>query len=124
MKHKAKDTGLRKALAAKRGAPPSNFTFSTMQKIDGYVHRREKRREQYMFCSAVAVSMLLLACIVFIIHHYYIDVPSMMFLSIADTFMQLDIQASPYCHFGIILLVLMLFDHWMRRRYFKRHNNQ
>ena len=121
MKQDRKDSGLRKALHSKHSALPSNFTFRTMQKIEEDIRAREKRAEKQMFYSIVAVSAALSAVLGIIVDHFYGEELKRMFSNIADTFLQLDIFATPYILFAIILILLILFDHWMRSSYYKRH---
>ena len=121
MKQEAKDRGLKKALGSKNSALPSNFTFCTMRKVEEYIHTREKRAEQQMLYSIVAVSAALSAVLGLIVDHFYGKELKRMFSSIAETFLQLDIFAPPYILFAIILILLILFDHWMRSSYYKRH---
>ena len=121
MKQDRKDSGLRKALHSKHSVLPSNFTFRTMQKIEEDIRAREKRAEKQMFYSIVAVSAALSAILGIIVDHFYGEELKRMFSSIAETFLQLDIFATPYILFAIILILLILFDHWMRSSYYKRH---
>ena len=121
MKQDRKDSGLRKALHSKHSVLPSNFTFRTMQKIEEDIRAREKRAEKQMFYSIVAVSAALSAVLGLIVDHFYGKELKRMFSSIAETFLQLDIFATPYILIAIILILLILFDHWMRSSYYKRH---
>ena len=121
MKQEVKDRGLKKALGSKNSALPSNFTFCTMRKVEEYIHTREKRAEQQMLYSIVAVSAALSAVLGLIVDHFYGKELKRMFSSIAETFLQLDIFATPYILFAIILILLILFDHWMRSSYYKQH---
>ena len=121
MKQEAKDRGLKKALGSKNSALPSNFTFCTMRKVEEYIRTREKRAEQQMLYSIVAVSAALSAVLGLIVDHFYGKELKRMFSSIAETFLQLDIFATPYILIAIILILLILFDHWMRSSYYKRH---
>ena len=114
MKQDRKDSGLRKALHSKHSALPSNFTFRTMQKIEEDIRAREKRAEKQMFYSIVAVSAALSAVLGIFVDNFYGEELKRMFSSVADTFLKLDIFASPYILFAIILILLILFDHWMR----------
>ena len=120
MKQEAKDRGLKKALGSKNSALPSNFTFCTMRKVEEYIRTREKRAEQQMLYSIVAVSAALSAVLGIIVDNFYGEELKRMFSSVADTFLKLDIFASPYILFAIILILLILFDHWMRSSYYKR----
>lgn len=124
MKQDRKDSGLRKALHSKHSVLPSNFTFRTMQKIEEDIRAREKRAEKQMFYSIVAVSAALSAVLGIIVDKFYGEELKRMFSSVADTFLKLDIFASPYILFAIILILLILFDHWMRSSYYKRQKGQ
>ena len=124
MKQDRKDSGLRKALHSKHSVLPSNFTFRTMQKIEEDIRAREKRAEKQMFYSIVAVSAALSAVLGIIVDNFYGEELKRMFSSVADTFLKLDILASPYILFAIILILLILFDHWMRSSYYKRQKGQ
>ena len=124
MKQDRKDSGLRKALHSKHSALPSNFTFRTMQKIEEDIRAREKRAEKQMFYSIVAVSAALSAVLGIFVDNFYGEELKRMFSSVADTFLKLDIFASPYILFAIILILLILFDHWMRSSYYKRQKGQ
>lgn len=124
MKQDRKDSGLRKALHSKHSVLPSNFTFRTMQKIEEDIRAREKRAEKQMFYSIVAVSAALSAVLGIIVDNFYGEELERMFSSVADTFLKLDIFASPYILFAIILILLILFDHWMRSSYYKRQKGQ
>ena len=121
MKQEAKDRGLKKALGSKNSTLPSNFNFCTMRKVEEYIRTREKRAEQQMFYSIVAVSAALSAVLGIIVDNFYGEELKRMFSSVADTFLKLDIFASPYILFAIILILLILFDHWMRSSYYKQH---
>ena len=124
MKQDRKDSGLRKALHSKHSVLPSNFTFRTMQKIEEDIRAREKRAEKQMFYSIVAVSAALSAVLGIFVDNFYGEELKRMFSSVADTFLKLDIFASPYILFAIILILLILFDHWMRSSYYKRQKSQ
>ena len=121
MKQEAKNRGLKKALGSKNSTLPSNFNFCTMRKVEEYIRTREKRAEKQMFYSIVAVSAALSAVLGIIVDHFYGEELKRMFSNIAETFLQLDIFATPYILFAIILILLILFDHWMRSSYYKQH---
>ena len=124
MKQEAKDRGLRKAMSSRNNALPSNFTFCTMQKIEEYIRIREKRTERLIFYSIVAVSAVLSTFIGIFMYRFYGDELTRIFKDTTDIFLQLEIYASPYMHFAIIFFILVCFDHWMRRSYFKQHKNR
>ena len=121
MKQEAKDRGLKKALGRKKSALPSNFTFCTMRKVEEYIRTREKRREQLMLYSIITVSVLLLAGAGITIYLYCGEEVKRMAPDLTSAFLHSTSQASPYCYFAIIILVLILFDYWMRKSYYKHH---
>ena len=121
MKKEAKDRGLRKAMSSRNNALPSNFTFCTMQRVEEYARQREKRREQLMLYSIITVSVLLLAGAGITIYLYCGEEVKRMALDLTSAFLHSISQASPYCYFAIIILVLILFDYWMRKSYYKHH---
>ena len=55
---------------------------------------------------------------------FYGDELTRIFKDTTDIFLQLEIFASPYMHLAIIFFILISFDHWMRRSYFKQHKNR
>ena len=124
MKQEAKDRGLRKAMSSRNNALPSNFTFCTMQKIEEYIRIREKRTERLIFYSIVSVSAVLSTFIGIFIYRFYGDELTRIFKDTTDIFLQLEIFASPNMHLAIIFFILISFDHWMRRSYFKQHKNR
>ena len=121
MKQEAKDRGLKKALGSKNSTLPSNFNFCTMRKVEEYIRTREKRREQLMLYSIITVSVLLLAGAGITIYLYCGEEVKRMAPDLTSAFLHSTSQASPYCYFAIIILVLILFDYWMRKSYYKHH---
>ena len=79
------------------------------------------RAEKQVFYSIVAVSAALSAVLGIIVDYFYGEELKRMFSDIAEIFLQLDIFAPPYILFAMILILLILFDHWMRSSYYKRH---
>ena len=92
-----------------------------MRKVEEYARQREKRREQLMLYSIITVSVLLLAGAGITIYLYCGEEVKRMAPDITSAFLQLDIFATPYILFAIILILLILFDHWMRSSYYKQH---
>ena len=121
MKQNEKNRGLRKALERKNSALPSNFIFCTMQRVEEYARQREKRREQLMLYSIITVSVLLLAGAGITIYLYCREEVKRMASDLTSAFLHFTSQASPYCYLAIIILVLILFDYWMRSSYYKQH---
>lgn len=117
-----KDKGLKKALAGQSEYKlPSNFTFCTMQKVHQAVVLREKRQERRLLLAIILVSVALVAGSAFALWHFFAD-------SLRETFQRLasiEVPALesflPYGFISFCIFVLLGFDYWMRRHYYKRH---
>ena len=120
MKQNVSDKGLRKAMT---GQPPrlsTNFTFRTMKKVEEMDRIQEAKQERRMFFAIVAASLLLLTGGGITIAYYWGDTLYESFASLPSAIPQVDLFASPYWMFPVIFFILMGFDYWMRRRYYKK----
>ena len=124
MKHDKRDNGLRKALHSKHSTLPSDFAFSTMQKIEEDIYHREKKTERLMFCYAIIISILLLTGAGFIIIHYYGEEIQRYLSELTERLHQASTSVFPYCHFAVIFFILILFDYLMRLKYNIRHKSK
>ena len=125
MKQNLSDKGLRKAMQ-NHPMPhrlPTNFTFRTMLKVEEQVRMQEAKQEKRMFLGIVAASLLLLAGGGITIAHYFGDALYEAFASLPSAIPHVDLFASPYWMFSIIFFILMGFDFWVRKRYYKRHQS-
>ena len=102
---------------------PSNFTFRTMLKVEELVRIQEAKQEKRMFLAIVAVSLLLLTGGAITIAVYGGDTLRESFASLSSAIPQVDLFSSPYWMLSVIFFILMGFDYWMRRRYYKRHKS-
>lgn len=121
MKQNLQDKGLRKAMQGQL-APPrlsSNFTFRTMLKVEEAIRIREAKQERRMFFGVVIASALLLAGGGGVIAYYW---GAEMQDIVSDMF-RLDLFSSPYWMFSVVFFILIGFDYWMRRSYFKKHHS-
>ena len=119
------DKGLRKAMKA--SASPrlsSNFTFRTMLKVQEAIRLKEQKQEKQMFWAIVAASVFLLVGCGVVIGHFWGDVFLTMFTNVFTAFARLDLLSSPYAFLSLAVLLLLGFDYWMRRAYFKRHSKE
>lgn len=119
MKQNLSDKGLKKAVQA-QPAPPrlsTNFTFRTMQKVEELVRIRERKEERRMFLAIVAASIVLMIVGGIAIVYYGGEELVRAFTNLP----KLDLLGSPYWMFSVIFFILMGFDYWMRKRYYKRH---
>ena len=125
MEQNHKDKGLRKAMKA--SASPclsTNFTFRTMLKVQEAIRLKEQKQEKQMFWATVVVSVLLLVGGSVVIAHFWGAEFQEMFAGLFNSFAGLDILSSPYFFLSIATVVLLGFDYWMRRAYFKRHGKE
>ena len=119
------DKGLRKAM--KTSASPrlsTNFTFRTMLKVQEAIRLKEQKQEKQMFWATVAASVFLLVGCGVVISHFWGDVFLAMFTNVFTAFARLDLLSSPYAFLSFAVLLLLGFDYWMRRAYFKRHSKE
>ena len=119
------DKGLRKAM--KTSASPrlsTNFTFRTMLKVQEAIRLKEQKQEKQMFWATIAASIFLLVGCGVVIGHFWGDVFLAMFTNVFTAFARLDLLSSPYAFLSLAVLLLLGFDYWMRRAYFKRHSKE
>ena len=122
MEQHLKDKGLRKAM--KTSVSPrlsTNFTFRTMLKVEEAIRLKELKQERRMFWITVVSSVLLLVGGGVVIGYFWGEVFGEMFTNAFTSFAQLDLLSSPYSFLSLAVLLLLGFDYWMRRAYFKRH---
>ena len=124
MKKDLTDKGLRKAMQEPMPYRlPSNFTFRTMQKVEETLRRKEQKQERWMLISLVAASVCLLVAGALTLHIYWGKEMVETFSSLEQSFARLDLLSSPYWMLSILFFILMGFDYWMRRTYYKRHRS-
>ena len=122
MEQHLKDKGLRKAM--KTSVSPrlsTNFTFRTMLKVEEAIRLKELKQERRMFWITVVSSVLLLVGGGVVIACFCRAEFMAMFTTLFTSFSQLDLFGSPYAFLSFAVLLLLGFDYWMRRAYFKRH---
>ena len=124
MKKDLTDKGLRKAMQEPMPYRlPSNFTFRTMQKVEEAVRRKEQKQERWMLISLIAASVCLLVAGALTLHIYWGKEMVETFSSLEQSFARLDLLSSPYWMLSVLFFILMVFDYWMRRTYYKRHRS-
>lgn len=122
MKKDLTDKGLRKALQEPMPYRlPSNFAFRTMLKVEEAARRKEQKQERWMWISLVAASVCLLAGGALTLHIYWGEEMVEMLSTLKQSFSKLELLSSPYSMLSVLFFILMGFDYWMRRAYFKRH---
>ena len=119
------DKGLRKAMKASASPRLStNFTFRTMLKVQEAIRLKELKQEKRMLWATIAASVFLLVGGGVLIGHFWGDVFLAMFTNVFTAFARLDLLSSPYAFLSFAVLLLLGFDYWMRRAYFKRHGKE
>ena len=125
MEQNQQDKGLRKAMKASASPRLStNFTFRTMLKVQEAIRLKEQKQEKQMFWATVAASIFLLMGGGVIIGYFWGDIFLAMFTNVFTAFARLDLLSSPYAFLSLAVLLLLGFDYWMRRAYFKRHSKE
>ena len=102
----------------------TNFTFRTMLKVQEAIRLKELKQEKQMFWATVAASVFLLVRGGVVIGYFWGDVFLTMFTNVFTAFARLDLLSSPYVFLSLAVLLLLGFDYWMRRGYFKRHEKE
>ena len=119
------DKGLKKAMKIKESPRLStNFTFRTMLKVKEAIRLKELKQEKQMFWAIVAASVFLLVGCGVVIACFWGDAFLEMVTNVFVAFARLDILSSPYAFLSLAVLLLLGFDYWMRRAYFKRHSKE
>ena len=122
MKKDLTDKGLRKVMQEPMPYRlPSNFNFRTMQKVEEAARRKEQKQERWMWISLVAASVCMLMAGALTLHIYWGEEMVETFSSLEQSFARLDLLSSPYWMLSVLFFILMGFDYWMRRAYYKRH---
>ena len=122
MEQHQQDKGLRKAMKASESPRLStNFTFRTMLKVEEAIRLKELKQERRMFWATVVASVFLLVGGGVVITYFWAEEFMEMFATLFTSFAGLDILSSPSFFLSIATVILLGFDYWMRRAYFKRH---
>ena len=125
MEQNRTDKGLRKAMKA--SVPPrlsTNFTFRTMLKVEEAIRLRELKQEKRMLWATIVASVFLLVGGGVVIACFWGDAFLEMFSNVFISFARLDLFSSPCLFLSLAVFLLLGFDYWMRRAYFKRHNKE
>lgn len=122
MNREQRDKGLRKAMEERpRFRLPSNFVYLTMQKVEENMLLRERQAERKTLWATVAASLFLIAGGFTYIFFLWGE-------AIRKTFEQGMVQTensitffpASYLLFIAAILILLFFDRWMRKRYFRQ----
>ena len=95
MNEEQKDKGLKKAVKEENGFRlPSNFAYHTMRKVEEAIRLREKKSERRTLFATIAASIFLIGCCI----------------------------AGLVIYLLIAMPLFLIFDRWMRKRYFNKHH--
>ena len=125
MNEKQKDKGLMKAMKDQpQFQLPSNFTFRTMKKVEQSILQHEKKVEQRTLLAIIVASLFLIASCISYLYIYLGDYLKEHFphtLSVGKEVLDMQIP-SVYILIMAMTPLLMLFDRWMRKQYFRHHS--
>ena len=92
---------------------PSAFQSEMMQQIRKEVVRIAKRNERLRILALIAGTLFTLGLTVAAL--VYLDIPQ-----ITTDLPRISIPPT-YIYFGLLVLVLLIMDHLLRQRYYKKH---
>ena len=119
MNEEQKDKGLKRAVKEENGFRlPSNFAYRTMRKVEEAIRLREKKSER----RTLFASVFLVGCCIAGLATYFGDVIREAFTPTANLKPD-NIQIPAFWVLILITIPLfVLFDRWMRKRYYKHHS--
>ena len=123
MNEEQKDTGLKRAVKAENEFRlPSNFAYRTMRKVEEAMRLREKKSERKTLFATIAASVFLAGCCIAGLTTYFGDVIKEAFTP-TENLKPDHIQIPAFWVLILITIPLfVLFDRWMRKRYYKHHS--
>lgn len=123
MNEEQKDKGLKRAVKAENEFRlPSNFAYRTMRKVEEAMRLREKKSERRTLFATIAASVFLVGCCIAGLATYFGDVIREAFTP-TENLKPDNIQISAFWVLILITIPLfVLFDRWMRKRYYKHHS--
>lgn len=119
-----KDKGLKNAVRRQQSSHlPFNFTFLMMQKVEESVRLQERRAERYTLWATITASLMLLGASIVTIRIYCSDYITQLLVNAQTTESEISSIPSFYLLILLAIPIFLLFDHWMRKEYFKRHQD-
>ena len=116
------DKGIRKIMQESgKFRLSSNFTYRTMRKVEEGVCLQEKKQERRMLIVAILISLFLFSGGAFLIAFYWKESWGEALCRVFRPEVQMDFFSSEWSILGGLILILILFDYWMRRTYDKYH---
>lgn len=123
MNEEQKDKGLKRAVKAENEFRlPSNFAYRIMRKVEEAMRLREKKSERKTLFATIAASVFLAGCCIAGLTTYFGDVIKEAFTP-TENLKPDHIQIPAFWVLILITIPLfVLFDRWMRKRYYKHHS--
>lgn len=123
MNKEEKDKGIRKAMKEQsQFRLPSNFVYRTMQKVEETALLRERQTERRTLWATILASVFLIACSITCAFIFFGNAIKQSFSqSITQVESPITHFPTPYLLFIATITLLLLFDRWMRKQYFKRN---
>lgn len=123
MNEEQKDKGLKRAIKRENGFHlPSNFSYHTIRKVEEAIRLREKKSERMTLFATIIASLFLIGCCIAGLAFYFGDTVKEAFTPTTD--LNLDNIRIPafYVLIFIATPLFVLFDHWMRKQYYRHHS--
>lgn len=123
MNEEQKDKGLKKAVKEQpQFRLSSNFTFRTMQKVEEAALLRERKIERRTLYATIAASLfLIVSCAAYTFVFFGNAVKESFNQGMAQIEKSLMYFPCSCLLFIVIVSLLLFFDQWMRKQYFKRN---
>lgn len=123
MNEEQKDKGLKKAVKEQpQFRLSSNFTFRTMQKVEEAALLRERKNERRTLYATIAASLfLIVSCVAYTFVFFGSAVKESFNQGMAQIGKSLAGFPVSCLLFIVIVPLLLFFDQWMRKQYFKRN---
>lgn len=120
MNNQIKDNGLRTILNQRKPNLPSNFTYHTMKRIEETANRRAKIHNWLSTCVTILVSIAILAAAIITISKLYGEYLVEIFTRL---FSQNKIKLSEFIFYGIITIILLIFNDLTQNKFSKNIEN-
>ncbi|WP_455665102.1 hypothetical protein [Phocaeicola sp.] len=123
MNKEEKDKGIRKAMKEQpQFRLPSNFVYRTMQKVEETALLRERQTERRTLWATILASIFLVTGSIACAFIFFGNAIKQSFSqSITQVESPITHFPTPYLLFIATITLLLLFDRWMRKQYFKRN---
>ncbi len=114
-----RDKGLKQALMQEEPVRlSSNYYYRMVKKVEEAAQLQERKAGRRMAVVLLCVSLALAAGGIAVLSHYSPDVFKVDLLQVVND--SCNVPAMPLWALGVLVVLLLLFDYWMRKAYFKR----